>query len=421
MIDSITKEVSIVQNNNKTSIKVHTAFLHIVQDDDRLKLYVPKEQRQREVCLSRQLPIELLKHLGVPNLGKGAELGSVITATSSFAVDAILDSDGIIQVPGISPPEDYNERKPTMFDASENTVSSAINSDSDIKTSLKSQYRAGFSAEDHHLRVESIDGSLRTPATSGSYIPRISHEQLHLFKELLDAVIKQARSTRGIPTAGNFLIAPISADASIEIEPAISSTVPGEGLFKIGVAGELFVRAKILLVSFIFANLVKMFEVLKNLGLPLFGLENWRSTIRHRITVHDEYKDMPPWSGSETSDIVYEDHDQRLTELLVANNYFSYAGESNGRPKFARSPTYYIEVKTTPGALNTPFYCSQGQFDRMENMKLQAHQSLNEVYLIARVFKLGASGMGFKLYVDPAELRRKGQLRFTADKYVITT
>lgn len=43
-----------------------------------------------------------------------------------------------------------------------------------------------------------------------------------------------------------------------------------------------------------------------------------------------------------------------------------------------------------------------------------------EVYLIARIFSLGDSGIGFKLYVDPETLRKSGELQFKADKYVVT-
>lgn len=141
--ESISKEVSIAQNKKITSVKLHTAFLHITQDDNQLKLYVPKERRQREVCLSRHLPIELLKYLGVPNFRKGAELGSVIRATSSFAIDAILDSDGIIDVPGIFPPEDNCESEPSTFDASQDIAGPAINTDAESRVaSPELQHRA---------------------------------------------------------------------------------------------------------------------------------------------------------------------------------------------------------------------------------------------------------------------------------------
>ncbi|TGO31378.1 hypothetical protein BPAE_0001g02500 [Botrytis paeoniae] len=401
--ESITKEVSIAQNKKITSVKVHTAFLHIAQDNNHLKLYVPKEQRQREVCLSRQLPIELLKHLGVPNFRKGAELSSIIRATSSFAIDVILDSDGIIDVPGIFPPEDYSESEPSTFDASQVIASPAINTDAESRvTSPELYYRPRLSTEEHYVRAQFIDSSLRTLATPGTHAPKIPPERPDLFNELLDAVIKQARSVHGIPAVDDVLVAPISTNACIDTSLAVGSNVAGESLFRIGVAGELF-----------------MFEIIRSLGLPLFDLGNWRSTIRHRVAVHDDYKDMPRWSGSETSDIVYEDHDKILTSLLITNNYFHI--EELARLRFASSPTYYIEVKTTPGPLDNAFYCSQGQFDRMESMKLQSDQPVNDVYLVARVSNLGASGIGFKLYVDPAGLRRRGQLRFAADKYIVTS
>ncbi|KAF7958935.1 hypothetical protein EAE96_002461 [Botrytis aclada] len=397
--ESITKEISIAQNRIVTSVKVHIAFLHIAQVDDQLKLYVPKEQRQREVCLSHQLPIELLKHLGVSNFHKGAELGSVIRATSSFAIDAILDSDGIIDVPGLPHPEDYSESEPSTSDASQDIASPAINTGAESRVaSSQLHYRAQPSTKEYYVQAQTVHGSLRTLATPGTHAPEIPPERPNLFNELLDTVIKQARSIHNIPAINHVVLAPLSLNARVETSLAVGSNVTGE----IGVAGELF-----------------MFEIMKSLGLPLFDLRNWRSTIRHRVTVHDDYKDMPRWSGSETSDIVYEDHDKILTSLLITKNYFNI--EELAGLEFASSPTYYIEVKTTPGPLDNAFYCSQGQFDRMESMKLQPDKLVDEVYLIARVFNLGASGIGFKLYVDPAGLRRKGQLRFAADKYVVTS
>ncbi|TGO32803.1 hypothetical protein BHYA_0288g00120 [Botrytis hyacinthi] len=367
---------------------------------------ITKEVSITQVCLSRQLPIELLKHLGVSNFRKGAELGPIITANSFFAIDAILDSDGIIDGPGISPPKDYNGSEPSTLDVSQDVVSPAINADmgrsAESREDFKHSAHAGFLIDGNFNRAEFMDSSLPFRASSGSRLPRTSPERLDLYKELLDAVIKQARRMHGIPVDGDAMTAPICAGSSGNTGLAINSSEPGEGLYKIGAAGELF-----------------MFEVLKSLDLPLFNLENWRSSIRNRVTIHDDYKDMPYWSGFETSDIVYEDHDRALTELLGSKNYFDHVERSDGKSEVKQLTTYYIEVKTTPGPLTAPFYCSQNQFDRMESMRIQAKQPLKEVYLIARVFNLGASGMGYKLYVDPARLRRKGQLKFTADKSVV--
>jgi hypothetical protein len=147
---------------------------------------------------------------------------------------------------------------------------------------------------------------------------------------------------------------------------------------------------------------------------PDFGLGNWRSTIRGWVAVHESYRDLSRWPGSETSDIVYEDDSSILTQLLIEKGYL------RGSIWRGCSPTYYIEVKTTPGSLNTQFYCSQHQYDLMEEMKLNEAGVANRIYLIARVYALGTSGMGLKLYLDPANLRRERQLQFKADKYLVT-
>jgi hypothetical protein len=130
--------------------------------------------------------------------------------------------------------------------------------------------------------------------------------------------------------------------------------------------------------------------------------------------VHESYQGLARWPGSETSDIVYEDHRGILTQLLIEKGYLTnsiWAG---------RSPTFYIEVKTTVSLLGTQFYCSQNQYDLMENMKLCEDRSSSDIYLIARVYSLGDSRMGLKLYLDPANLRRERQLVFRAEKYFVT-
>jgi len=44
----------------------------------------------------------------------------------------------------------------------------------------------------------------------------------------------------------------------------------------------------------------------------------------------------------------------------------------------------------------------------------------DDVYLIARVFGVGQSRMGLKLYLDPWKMRRKRELRFEAKVYSVS-
>jgi Domain of unknown function (DUF3883) len=130
------------------------------------------------------------------------------------------------------------------------------------------------------------------------------------------------------------------------------------------------------------------------------------------VSVHDEYANISPWNSYETTDIVYEDSAGILTSLLCQKGYLE-------RSKWdGRSLTYYIEVKTTIGRCETPFYCSQNQFDMMEKMQLVENVS-DCVYLIARVFNVGTSGTGLQIHVDPATLRQQGRLEFFADEYKV--
>jgi hypothetical protein len=123
---------------------------------------------------------------------------------------------------------------------------------------------------------------------------------------------------------------------------------------------------------------------------------------------------LAEWDGLETTDIVYSDAEGALTDLLIR---LGYLGSSTWS---CRTPTYYIEVKATMGALENPLFCGQRQVDLMEQIQLPDVGPSKNVYLIARVFGLGSSKMGLHLYLDPAKLRREGRLKFVANKYIVT-
>ncbi|KAJ6436847.1 ATP-dependent DNA helicase PIF1 [Purpureocillium lavendulum] len=80
--------------------------------------------------------------------------------------------------------------------------------------------------------------------------------------------------------------------------------------------------------------------------------------MRNHIRVHDDFKDMRPWSGPETADIVLPDHDGELTKLLIHNGYLDRAIWTD------QKPLYYIEVKATMSEKNREFYMSDDQYQR---------------------------------------------------------
>jgi hypothetical protein len=50
---------------------------------------------------------------------------------------------------------------------------------------------------------------------------------------------------------------------------------------------------------------------------------------------------------------------------------------------------------------------------------LEGDQDQSTIYALFRVFNLGRSSMGPKIYIDPAEQKRFGKLIFTAEKYAV--
>ena len=106
-----------------------------------------------------------------------------------------------------------------------------------------------------------------------------------------------------------------------------------------------------------------MFELFKKwLPAEHFSTANWRSNIRHQVSVHDNYQDLQPWNGVETADIVYEDVHGGFTADLarmvgVPAEVFEGLG---GRPV-----KYYFEVKTTLAECKTAFWMTKAQTQRV--------------------------------------------------------
>ena len=130
---------------------------------------------------------------------------------------------------------------------------------------------------------------------------------------------------------------------------------------RVGAAGELFVSAAECHIANRHAptdRAAQVFELLSRLNpeLPGFSRANWQSTIRSYATSHPEYSDMDPWNGRETADITYTDGGGALASLLIDKGYLDAGIWAGARL------TFFIEVKTTTGPCETPFYMSKKQY-----------------------------------------------------------
>ncbi|KAF2187478.1 hypothetical protein K469DRAFT_749209 [Zopfia rhizophila CBS 207.26] len=398
--DTISKKLSIRQNNDTVTVTAETSNLHLEEVEEKLRLYVPKDPERRSKCMARELPLTLLKHLGAAR-GSIGDLASILLTKQLAVIDSILEDAGIIGIDGVERSEDNDEADlRTLQDEinEELGVSAPLNQ---TQVHIRRQHlspneRSDYFGLTYSQAVPSNSGYYSTPATSVSDILGAGENQDKLYERFLAAIVDGAKSLSGIPHRDRIKFSSVSSSDLVINE--IESAVVGSRDFKIGAAGELFV-----------------FEWLKGLELPRFGLGNWQSKIRHFIRAHHDYHNLENWHGSEeTSDIVYDDCEGKLTTLLIDHAYL------NSTHWTGRHPTYYIEVKATPSSLNAPFFVRSKQYGLMESMILPEDGVSENVYLVARVFNLGLPEMGLKLYLDPASLRRDRRLLFKPNKYEVT-
>lgn len=263
---------------------------------------------------------------------------------------------------------------------------------------------ASFGTPSPSLRVSARNSTrfARESLSPDPYVTRLFEREDATAQEyaaLLSQVVSTARRSRLLDGPMNLsgLLDGI-IDLTIESKTFNEYDLFGPGVpqmerdKKVGAAGELFV-----------------FELLSSMNPAArgFSRENWTSTIRKYATAHPHYADMESWRGIETSDLQYKDDDGTLTEALIAKGHL--------RSKWRNSrPHYYIEVKSTPGPWDTPFFMSHAQWMKMKRLSTD-----NSIYVIFRVHNLYSDRIGLNIYVDPVRLADEGRLAFTADRWTV--
>ncbi|RYP77160.1 hypothetical protein DL770_007110 [Monosporascus sp. CRB-9-2] len=362
----ISTTLSIVRRGTEVvSKEVDQGELHIEDDAEGLRIYVPHDEGLRDTCFHSSLPRHLMAWImGQAGTQKDAQLDlSAVAAVKSIlpakasSVERILENEGIIEV-DIGNEDDAMEVPADI--GNEDEVTEAL---TEIHLHLQQhlQDHLQFCEYDH----TPLSQERRIPALAGAFD----------LSSLSDA-LEDDRTTASRTFNESDLFG--AGIASIERDK------------KVGAAGELFV-----------------FELLSCLNPPLRGFcrDNWQSTIRKYTTAHPDYADMSDWKGIETSGLEYKDENGTLTEALVRHGHISSTWRR-------RRPQYYIEVKTTPGPWDTPFFMSHAQYEKMRTLSTQ-----DSIYVIFRVSDLYSTGVTCRIYVDPLKLASEGRLVFTADRW----
>ncbi|PVH80366.1 hypothetical protein DL98DRAFT_628772 [Cadophora sp. DSE1049] len=423
------------------TVHIPRGYVHVKDLQNSGEIFVPRLRRDRDMCYTTELPLALAKVLQISASAKGL-LGNVLNGPLSI-LEEILDNEGIGQVQGIQQPtrpefndemsddQSYESRRngaqstatiiPQSSSVPENNPESSDEGssegdaspvDTEISISGSISRRQIENAAGHAPLHVSQDSSI---FIGGSVSPEpsipVSERQEALiravadprndytnnsYRNLLDNVIRIATGIRTIPEFG----APISRgnpQTHDDFEHAATFGIRSQGQMnhdiKIGAAGELLV-----------------FEILSNLSLPLFSRENWASTIRHEVTVHEKYRDMAPWTSRETADITYDDDNGAFTSILVDKGYLEEYWRGS-------TPQYFIEIKTTTGDCNDRFFLSNSQYARMQRYTIPPGGTVPQVYIICRVFNLGKESLNVTIYVYPEAHRRSGDLVFEAQTW----
>ncbi|KAE8338025.1 hypothetical protein BDV24DRAFT_177138 [Aspergillus arachidicola] len=387
--DGISSELHLNQDGKDIIVEISKSELHLDETDAGLTIYVPRDETAQCLCFVDRIPKAFLEWIMTePTTG-------ICTPFPDKAVDAI---EKMLQVP------------PSLIAATLD--------------------RTGIvSIETQELAEDEVDlTSPNDPASTTQIQIRQIPAPLDIeYRSILDNVVSAARRFI-FPTRDSIDGSPLPEFQNLRVREQTDNTSHLRSLEKlerdkrIGAAGELFVSIDVEASGLRIQQNERLihaqvFEVLSHLNpnLPGFSRENWQSTIRKYVRLHEDYTDLEPWGGRETADLVYTDSEGTLTSFLVAKDYLSSERWAGKRPRF------YLEVKSTTSTCETPFYMSKYQYERMQTFSEDESESsdLDAIYIIFRVFNIGTDSVGMKVYVDPERMRRRRHLVFTAETWSI--
>lgn len=387
MSDGIGQSLQIKQDGYSIEGASSRANFHLEESDGILRLYLPKDEVERDVCFESDLPRKLCAFLGITDPGAPGLIGSVFRKDNPAVIAKILENAGVGQIDiGSVPPDEESEPSDahsdseTLIEATSKIRHSTPLSGTTPHTSSGRTIGDERQPEDKWMdntrasilpdptvrkqpnEVETSVGTRRVRGheeqseaeraknTRANIVPNFPIQQQQIeaeegaYKRILENVVDVARKrVRAVvfESMGWFNFGPAAVEALPEAD--ILEAFPGrtrERDIKLGAAGELY-----------------MFEYLKGLALPDFKLENWTSDIRDRTKTHADYCDLDKAGDrSAIADIEYNDTSGLLTRFLVQKGYLPRKLWEN------QKPFYHIEVKTTISPdWQEPFFMSNNQ------------------------------------------------------------
>ncbi|KAK5657900.1 hypothetical protein OQA88_2449 [Cercophora sp. LCS_1] len=421
--DDISASLTLTIDGTTHSIKLQQGDVYMTGGDTSpLKIFIPHDEIAQDVCVQHTLPQKLVGWLVMSPRGEtrapvndravgvvkgllNARLPSIPKILTQEGIHDIDLEDRDVDVPetvfttaapsGTPPGSSSSPRSSSSSPRTPDRVFTPLPS-ANLETPMTDPFSSPSPSLFQHVHP-APSHPLFPPEHRPSREPQVL-ASANLYRQLLNHLIQAGKQTR-FPCGGPFdlsqLTGVLNGGAGGSSSAAFSSA--NFSTFQLGAAGELFV-----------------FEMLKSLGsasLPGFSWPNWTSNIKGQVTIHPNYEGMISWGGGvEVSDLQYADTSGLFTTLLIEKGHLPSAKWTGKRP------SYYFEVKSTPRGCNEPFYMGGAQYKKMEKLCGEGDKS---VYIIFRVFNMFTDRVGVKLYVDPVELQRRGELDFSTDKYTV--
>ena len=357
MSDGISLLLQITQNGRSIESASSQSNFHFEEAESALRLYLPKNEAERDVCFEFDLPSRLCTFLGITDPAASGVIGGVFRKDNPLVIDKILEKAGVSH----SDCDFAALDKELGASEVELNVETLVEAPSNIRLSTPgfgprpSIASSGARSRERHSRSENAEDVRDEVIPSSSHQEDRIEAQETAYKRILEHVVNVARQrvTLGIFESTGFSTEnPVATEALPQdsIRTAFAARTHDRD-FKVGAAGELY-----------------MFEYLKGLDLLRFNLDNWKSEIRDRVKIHADYRDIEKYNDrSAIADIEYLDDSGTLTRFLKQRGHLTQGLWDSERP------LYHIEIKTTTSSnWQEPFFMSKAQERHVRTFTLQA-------------------------------------------------
>ena len=416
LTDDISSVLVLQQERTLLKVPSERVYVHLTVEDGGIKLYLPRDNRQRRRCEISQMPKIFCQILGIEDPAATHSVSQILDCKRSQLQD-LMEIIDISTVSWIAIPADMKSSEAEGSSLLESVSPSvpATFSPSEMPATGTTLYPRHTGDVDNYVPEEPAVLQ-RSPTPSAIPVPlQHSSEVIDNYRQLLHLVIQKARHGQSNLNAGTFDMTALG-DSLPHEDGSINPSFDNDTTFgrrelnplahdrKIGAAGELFV-----------------FETLKK-HISKFALEHWQSRIRGEVGIHADYANLRPWDRPETADCVYTDSTGRLWRFLKDNGFGGLPVGLDDEAKFGAARfqplEYFIEVKTTTKECGTRFFMSKGQRKRMEAMRVSASAVPKQVYVIFRVYELTSNDIGVKIFVDPCRFVNN-VLQFEVDGWTV--